>query len=201
MTYRKQDVKAPKHWGPPGQINSSTSATGAHKGIKNQGTQTNSTVNSLVTNRISEECIRISDIYTLYRTAEDRYYGEFHGSDLPDEVMLGNNGTTFFCYELNLAQCEEYAFRHIAESDVYKKRPTSTCDVSLAKKTPTLSATPARPSALNLRPETPVESSFKSPAFPKTPTSYAKSMGSMVRSFKGLDLSYASPLASAALAA
>jgi len=42
--------------------------------------------------RQCDELFRISDIFTLVRTPNNEYYGEFHGSILPKEVMVGDDG-------------------------------------------------------------------------------------------------------------
>jgi len=38
------------------------------------------------------ESFRVSDIFTIVCTPNDEYYGEFHGTELPDEVVIGDAG-------------------------------------------------------------------------------------------------------------
>jgi len=82
MWEKKAPTKQP-HWTQPGssqttQINSASRQSQYQNQYGTQG----------------QECIEsfsISEMFTLVRIPGDEYYGEFHGSQLPDEVILGDH--------------------------------------------------------------------------------------------------------------
>ena len=88
-------VKQPQFWASQGQTQTSSASTSLTPSSEQPGEvqTTNAHACSVDKEYLYEEFIRVSDIFTLYHTSDDKYYGHFHGMDLPDEVMIGDNGT------------------------------------------------------------------------------------------------------------
>lgn len=96
---KKQQVTKRPNWRYPGQVQGefkkSSDSKPAEENTRNQ-------TSGQISYCPSENCVEsfgVSEILTLVRTPDDEYFGEFHGPNLPDEVVLGNEGINFplFC--------------------------------------------------------------------------------------------------------